>query len=149
MTTLLRFGFLPLFLVVAAGCGKSYPVAPVSGRVTIDGRPLAHAQVRFLPATGQDLPPSSGVTDDQGNYELHLQTDGRQGAIVGENHVTISQDQRNKEFMRESMARMAQSGGRGMRPGELLPKKYNRTSQLTYTVPAEGKTDANFDLKSK
>jgi hypothetical protein len=141
---------LPLLLVaLVAGCGKSYNVAPVSGRVTLDGHPLAHAQIRFLPTGGEDLPPSFGVTDDDGSYELHLLTDGSLGAIVGENHVTISKDEKNKEIMMEAVGRMMKSGGRMSRPGDLVPAKYNRRSELSCNVPPSGKTDANFDLKSK
>jgi hypothetical protein len=141
-----------LLLVLVAlplGCSaNSYKTAPVSGRVTLDGHPVAGAEIRFFPLAGNsNLPTSAAVTDDQGNYELRLQGDGNLGAVVGENHVTISENQQNKDFMRQQMA--MQKAGHIARPREILPAKYNRESKLTCTVPPEGMTDANFDLKSK
>jgi hypothetical protein len=134
---------LLLVLLLLAGCGKNYPLAPVSGRVTLDNRPLAHAEVHFAPTGGQNLPSSVGVTDDDGHYELYLGIDGTPGAIIGEHRVTISLDQRKNKALLKAGGEMTK------RPGELLPSKYNRDSKLTCTVPPEGKNDANFDLKSK
>jgi hypothetical protein len=129
-------------LLVALGCGKGYQVAPVSGRVTLDNRPLANADVRFIPTTGQDLPYSFGITDEQGHYELRLGVDNREGAVVGEHHVTISMSQAHGKIM-------PRPGTGNKRLGEFLPSRYNRASTLTCTVPPEGRTDANFDLTNK
>ncbi len=57
--------------LLLAGCGPSSDVpklAPVHGVVTMDGKPLANATVRFIPESGR---PSVGVTDEQGRYELN------------------------------------------------------------------------------
>jgi hypothetical protein len=143
------FLFFVILIPLPLGCGgSSYKFAPVSGCVTLDGHPVAGAEIRFFPASaGQDAPTSMGVTDDQGNYELYVLGGDAPGAIVGENHVTISQNQQNKEFMRQRMAQ--QKGGHVTRPRELIPSKYNHDSKLTCTVPPEGKKDANFDLTSR
>ncbi|HEV3236975.1 MAG TPA: hypothetical protein VGZ25_08305 [Gemmataceae bacterium] len=137
-----RFTWLLLMLLVPIGCGKDYKLAPVSGRVMMDSRPLANAEVRFVPTSGQDIPDSVATTDDEGHYELHA---GESlGAVVGEHHVMISLDPRkNKRVF------MAEGKMRAGAPGELLPSQYNRDSKLTCTVPPEGKKDADFDLKSK
>jgi len=64
---------LPLYLgtilaIGVAGCGgggDGFKVAPVSGVVTLNGTPLANAQVRFQPsAKGNPGPPSTGETDE-------------------------------------------------------------------------------------
>src|SRR5262249_55808115 len=126
------------------GCGKSYRLAPVSGRVTMDNRPLAHAEVSFYPVgSGKEAPYASGTTDEEGNYRLEAVVGGGKwtGAVVGENHVRISVDKRNR--------------GKKLRPNELrgpfdlVPARYNTDSTLTCTVPPEGKQDANFAITSR
>jgi hypothetical protein len=149
MFTPRRLAILLFLAVLPLGCGRSYKVAPVSGRITMDGHPMPHVEVRFTPTDGPDLPYSVDTTDDQGKYVLHLGVDSdTAGAVVGEHRVTLSQDQRRKDTM-PPLARLAVSGARRMRPGEVLPGKYNRDSKLLCTVPGEGNADVNFDLKSK
>ena len=129
-----------LLLVLSLGCSsKGYQFAPVSGRVLMDNRPLAHAEVRFYPSVAKTGPYSVGETDEQGNYSLvAADGSGNEGAVVGEHRVTISIDERN---LRKP------PGPRGFR--ELVPRKYNSNTTLTCTVPTEGKENAKFDLKSK
>ena len=85
---MLRPTVVPILLLVAlAGCGKGGPqIAPVHGRVTLDGQPLAKADVRFQPDGSQR--PSSGRTDAEGRYELMYKR-GQPGAIVGPHTVRI------------------------------------------------------------
>ena len=83
------------------------------------------------------------MTDDDGHYELYLGIDGTPGAIIGEHRVSISLDQRKNKALLKAGGEMPK------RPGELLPSKYNRDSKLASTVPPDGKSDANFDLKSR
>jgi hypothetical protein len=138
VSLLLPLSLLPL------GCGKDYQIASVSGRVLIDNRPLAHAEIRFQPTDGKDFPYSVGFTDDQGNYTLRLENGSdTPGAVVGEHRVLISLNQRTKS------PGMAKPPKLGRRPHELVPSQYNRNSTLTCAIPPEGKLDANFDLKSK
>ena len=76
-----------MLLLVAAGCGQSGPeVAPVKGRVTLDGRPLEMVDVVFQPTNGD--PPSTSRTDADGQYEL-LYKRGLMGARIGEHTVRI------------------------------------------------------------
>jgi hypothetical protein len=103
----------------------------------MDDRPLPNAEVRFYPMGGKDLPFSIGVTDDQGNYSLKLSETDRDGALVGEHRVIITVNERNRE---------QPMGPEG--PRELVPRKYNRESTLTCTVPREGRKDFNLELKS-
>jgi hypothetical protein len=78
---------LSLLLSLVAGCGESGPqVAPVSGRVTLDGKALALADVSFQPADSQRA--SYGRTDDDGRYQLMYKR-GQPGAIAGEHTVRI------------------------------------------------------------
>jgi hypothetical protein len=81
---------IPLLVLLAAlvGCGKSGPeIAPVHGRVTLDGQPLLNADVQFQPDGAQR--PSTGRTDANGHYELMYRR-GQVGALVGQHSVRIS-----------------------------------------------------------
>jgi len=128
--------WLLLLPVLLLGCGKSGPkVVPVSGRVTMDQKPLANADVTFSPTEpGPNNSPgleSSGRTDDQGRYSLKVIQDKRDGAVVGPHKVRISQIERGETIVNR------------------VPKSYNQDTKLTFTVPAEGSTAANFDLSSE
>jgi hypothetical protein len=143
MRRLVRAGLF-LTLLMPLGCSKGYRLAPVSGRVTMDNRPLANAQVSFYPTgSSKGAPYASGRTDEQGNYRLEAVGGGgpSSGAVVGENRVSISLNKRDR--------------GKKLRPNELrgpldlVPAKYNTDTTLTCTVPPEGKQDANFALTSR
>jgi len=126
-----------LCLCVFAGCGSSGPeIASVSGRVTMDGKPLAHATIVFSPENGR---PAGARTDENGNYVLNY-TEGRQGAIPGKNTIQITtvRDAEKDE------------NGKTVVPGskEMVPMEYNAASMLTFTVEPKKKNVANFDLKS-
>jgi hypothetical protein len=115
---------LPLLLT---GCGTSYKTAPVSGKVTMDGKALGHATVMFVPEAAGQLPSSTALTDGDGHYSLTLNSDGNgNGAVVGKHKVIISLGSRAQ-----------------------LPDRYNRHSTLECDVPAAGRDDANFELRSK
>src|SRR5262245_21904398 len=78
---------LILPLIVFSGCGKSGPqIAPVHGRVMLDGKPLQNADVQFQPSESQR--PSRGRTDVDGRYALVYKR-GQPGALVGPHTVRI------------------------------------------------------------
>jgi hypothetical protein len=79
-----------LFAVsLVIGCGRSTAeVAPVSGRVTLDGQPLQFAILTFQ-AAGKGA--ASGGSDADGRYTLMYKR-GVMGAPVGKNRVTILLD---------------------------------------------------------
>jgi hypothetical protein len=127
--------------VILAGCG-SHPTVPVSGRVTLDGKPLPDATVMFVPladaATKDPLPSSVGVTDADGRYSLVLNSDGKtKGAVAGKHKVIIVLG--------------ANAGSSDAQPTfhKQLPEQYNRKSTLECDVPLRGRNDANFDLRSQ
>jgi hypothetical protein len=73
-------------VVVLTGCGgPSAAVAPVSGRVTLDGQPLSFAIVTFQP---EGKSSATGGTDKNGNYELMYKR-GVMGSLIGASRVTI------------------------------------------------------------
>jgi hypothetical protein len=75
------------FLLLIAGCEKSgAQIAPVHGRVTLDGQPLAGADIQFQPVDSQRS--STGRTGAEGQYQLMYKR-GQPGAIVGQHRVRI------------------------------------------------------------
>jgi len=123
---------LPLLLL---GCGKSGPkVAPVSGRVTLDKKPLANASITFTPTEAGPNntagPESAGQTDEEGRYSLKMILDKRDGAAVGTHKVRISKIERGVTIVNR------------------VPAQYNQDTILTFPVPPEGSKEANFDLST-
>jgi hypothetical protein len=124
-----------------AGCGGgSYKTAPVSGRVTLDGRPLAKAQVTFVPVAGtgekEPLSSSHGITDNDGRYTLAIidQAGGTtEGAVVGKHKVMIQGGITDPKRARQKN----------------LPPRYNRKTTLECDVPPGGTNSADFNLKSR
>src|SRR5262245_40034124 len=136
---------LMLLAGLAAGCGGR-AVAPVSGRVTLDGKGVPGVHVAFQPiATGSDKNPGGGsyaITDAEGRFTLRLVEGEQPGAIVGKHRVEITT--RGLEADPTSDLRVKAP------PGAVsIPEKYNRTSDLTFDVPAGGTSEANFDLQSR
>src|SRR5262245_32840897 len=75
------------FLLVAsiAGCKPKSNVAPVRGKVTLDGKPLAQGMIATLPAAGRG---ASGTIQPDGSFEL--QTFGKNdGATIGLHKVAV------------------------------------------------------------
>jgi len=104
-----RAALLPVWIlsVVAIGCGDGRPERLlVSGQVLIDGEPLTHGFVRFVPEKGRV---SSGGLDEQGRYTLGCYEVG-DGVVPGGHRVEVN-------------------GGEPKGPTEILwhaPKKYSR-----------------------
>jgi hypothetical protein len=128
-------------IFVAVGCGPA--VVPVTGRVTLDAKPLPNAKVVFMPEMDRKEPgPGSiGTTDADGRFTLHLLTGTTNGAIVGKHKISISA---YNEVAEEG--KPAHMKGFGT---PLVPSHYNAQTKLTFDVPAGGTSTADFDLKSE
>jgi hypothetical protein len=139
-----RFTFVP-FLALVAGCDSGDRFAPVSGRVTLNGKPLANVTVSFQPIAPEGTrnagPGSTGKTNANGEYTL-VGGKGEDGAWVGKHRVMIT---RLAEVVGESDARPPR-GGWPLQ--EKIPAKYNNDSKETFTVPPGGTTSADFALTS-
>ena len=77
-------------LLAVAGCGARVAYAPVGGKVTLGGKPLAGVKVWFHPLTEgkEGLPYATGLTDSAGVYQL-TSNNGQDGALVGKHRVVI------------------------------------------------------------
>ena len=126
-----RFAGLMLVAVLLSGCGGSgAEVAPVSGRVTLDGAPLAGARIRFQPeASGGS--PSYGAADQDGHYVLGYKR-GQPGALIGWHTVSIE--------------RGGHDGPANKSKPQSLPARYNTESELRKEVKDVADNVADFEL---
>src|SRR5262249_39992268 len=125
-----------------AGCNpEGYKVAPVSGRVTLDGKPLANAAVVFSPVAGADNkdpgPGSGAKTDADGRYALTIVGKGNRGAVVGKHKVRITMYPEGDP-----------TDDRPQRPKPLPPRYSGKNTILEYDVTASGSRSADFELTS-
>jgi hypothetical protein len=140
---------LVLGAALLAGCGGHgrSRTAAVSGRVTLDGEPLAGARVSFYPihdprSGSQSGPEAHGETDSEGRYALTT-VFGARGATVGPNRVMISTRKTRPDPNDPDAAH------RVVAP-ERVPKRYfTDQAALRLDVPAEGTRTADFSLTSR
>lgn len=71
-------------IVASAGCHRS-DRCPLTGEVTLDGKPLAGATISFQPAPGSTGGTSGGLLDDSGCFSIPAQN----GLISGKYAVSI------------------------------------------------------------
>ncbi|MEN6407055.1 MAG: hypothetical protein ABFC77_11360 [Thermoguttaceae bacterium] len=129
---------LAIIVATFAGCGgkRGRELAPVSGKVTYQGKPLQFGTVLFQPDRGQY---AVGKIRQDGSFQMMTPGEG-DGAPIGKHCVRIT-------------CREKQNSDRtvGERPlGELLiPEKYNScaTSGITVEVRPGANDPVILDLK--
>jgi hypothetical protein len=110
-------------LLLCVGCGDDRPRrVPVSGKVLIDGKPLTHGFVRFIPSGAR---PSGGKLDARGCFTLSC-FDGDDGAVPGRHRVEIAAN----ETLSSTKVRWH------------APKKYNDLGTSGITQEIDGPTDS-------
>jgi hypothetical protein len=144
----MRCAGIVLAAFMLAGCESptdysSLELVDVTGKVTMDGQPLAGATVRF------EGPPNrfaDGMTDAAGQYRL-MYDSNQPGCMPGEKIVRI---------VRGSLGEGSDEGGSEEDPDRPvaasgtkdIPAAYNSQSTLKANVSSSNKT-FNFDLKSQ
>lgn len=142
------------------GCsGKG--LAPVSGKVTFDGEPVAGITVVFLPRAEEGSaiqgPWSSGLTNAQGEYSLVTRHDER-GAMIAVHDVSFSYD--DAKNLGELRADLDDAKAVGEKEEyerikkeiaeEIIAAKsrFAISEELSreLTVPSGGSTEANFEV---
>ena len=133
---------LGMFLLV--GCGdregdySSLNLIEVTGKVTLDGNPLAGARVAFH---GTDGHMPMGITDSAGMYRL-MYDSSHPGCTPGEKVVRITKGGAEEGADPEGTT------DDGTPIAEPIPAKFNKQSTLTANVTAENRT-FNWDLTSQ
>ena len=135
---------------VSAGCSGSATaevipeLEPVTGIITIDGKPAEGVAVTFFPAPKTTGNSGSGTTDASGKYVL-VYRNGESGIAVGDYVVMCS--------------RLTQPDGSPIPPdktaadvmaADKIPERYRQMDNptMTVSVPKGGKT-FDFEIKSK
>ena len=143
---------LLLVVVAAAGCGRSgaakVKTVPVAGTVTLDGKPLAEANVFFLGAKHV----GKGKTSADGKYRLD------EGAQPGPNKVYFSKiagkaapDPEKEVAGAGEVVQPGKAAKAAIPTGETIPPKYSDPGkpELKFDVPANGAPAADFKLSSR
>ena len=139
--------FILLLLAVVCGCNsKPYSVAQVSGRVTLDGKPLPKASITFVPlATKENMgpgPTATAITDADGRYTLTVDKD-TVGAVVGRCRIFVT------TRFTDPLPPDQDGGPPVLLPRDKVPDRYNVRTDLTFDVPSGGTDRADFELKSR
>lgn len=130
---------VPVVLILACcGCGESGPArAPIQGKVTVGGQPLAAGRILFTPVAPTQGPAASARIE-AGAYKLAA----ADGPVVGTNRVEVEADL-NLGFAIDDEASFAKRGGKALPPNP-IPPAFNKQSNLTAEVKAG---DANtYDI---
>lgn len=142
-------GNLAVFVVavVITGCGRGSNTAPVSGLVTLDGKPIAGAAVLFMPVEGGV--PGRAATKDDGTFSLTTFKDD-DGALVGRHRVAVSKVETTGAAPGPDGA-SGKLDGRQIRTTWLTPERYGTptTSGLEATVERGSKNAFDFRLTSE
>jgi hypothetical protein len=129
--------------IVLVGCGKPPPpqIVEAEGIVLLDGAPLNHVAVRFVPSIPNDALEYTavGITEKDGRFKLTCK--GEPGACVGENKVLVLEPDLPPKLMGEKaqVALQKYLQSLGNRP---LPRQYaNFTNNpLVVTVDPQKKS---------
>jgi len=145
--------FLVAGLLGIAGCGGSHRLAPVSGVVTLDGKPYDNAVVVFQPVASKgNINPglgSSAHTDRNGRFVLKSMDGKNNGAIIGKHMVRIST--RGNDVVGEDLGTGSPDGVLAAPSKKIvnaIPPEWNSESNKEFEVPAGGTDKANFDIIS-
>ncbi len=132
-----------LCCALTAGCGSDYETVNVSGRVTLDGKPLAGVHVSFQPvATSEDnANPGPGSfcksTDSDGQYTLEIVHPKGPGAVVGTHVVRLNIVDENEGADSDAIGKI----------DTRIPKKY-RIDGVQLEVPAGGSDSLDIEMTS-
>ncbi|MFM7074277.1 MAG: carboxypeptidase regulatory-like domain-containing protein [Planctomycetota bacterium] len=155
-TSALFWTVLASSFLAGAGCGETgadyskVELVAVSGKVTLDGQPLANAVVTFDASDGQF---AYGLTDTAGAYSLRLDS-VRSGCTPGPKTVRISTTRKIVGLNATEGEGSAEVGEGNLEKGEggvvadRVPPRYNAQSVLKADVSSSQRT-FDFSLQSK
>jgi len=131
-------------IILLCGCGADSRIAPVSGVVTLNGKPVADVAVSFQPiATDTNNAPGPaayGVTGPDGRYTARILGEQAKGASVGKNQVRFSPH--------AAVTDTSDEGLKQAKPKVKVPARYWMDSKIEFDVPAGGTNSADFQLTS-
>ena len=126
------------------GCGKGSGLVPVTGKITVDGKPAEGAVLLFHPTSSENTSIASAVAKEDGSFAPV--TNSEPGIVAGSYKVSITwPDPKVKPSERELMMGTAEPGP------DLLKGRYQTKEKSDVTVDVAGDTKElpSIDLKSK
>lgn len=152
----LGLGLSALALSIAvtfSGCMKRDPwgAIPINGRVTIDGKPLANAEILYFPVAEGQARPGFGLSDRDGHFSI-ISTEEIRGVVPGEYRIAISAPL--AEAVDANQGPSASSSEEQLRTSSsrsAIPQRYSNPAEsgLTDTVNESHSGFVHFDLKSE
>ena len=137
---------LAAWTTFAAGCsqGGVPGTAPVDGKVTYNGQPVAGATVSFV--SEGDARMAVGVTNENGIYQLvTLDTNG---AMPGKYTVLVTKTESVPDpGAPVSMDEAAKNMGKPKDPKKLLPSKYSDPAKTPLKFEVQAGRTNKFDLQ--
>ena len=116
----------------------------MSGKVTLDGSPLASGMISFDPAAGSTDTVPVGAVVKNGVYSIPVET----GPTPGKYKVSIRSAPDLPLPPEDEAPGEAPTPKKGQ-DKDPIPEKYNTKSFLTIEVPASGSAPIDFELESK
>jgi hypothetical protein len=83
------FGALSVIVLMLSGCGGVGKLYPVSGKVTVDGKPLPDAQLSFMPDAEKGNKATATAVGKVKDGSYSLTTQGKEGAPAGWYKVAV------------------------------------------------------------
>lgn len=139
-----------LAIQMNSGCSNAPKFVPVSGIVTLDGKPYALGVVSFQPiGTNENPNPgrgSSAFTDANGRFSLQCDA-SIDGAIVGKHLVRIMSRSEGEASIAPGTS-SPDGAPVSRKVADAIPPEWNGESKVEFDVPATGTDKANFDIKT-
>lgn len=159
----LRLAGLGLLGLVLVGCGGKYTPVPVSGTVTLDGKPLDGATVFFYPVgDAKEGRVAQGATDKNGEFYLSTMKDKdgalrREYKVVVHKYVPTNPNLKIPDFPDTLEGRNDKQNfmynnfeAKGIQPFKnALPAKYGDTGTTPLTCNVTGSMKVPLELTSK
>lgn len=144
-----RFWWLPAALGLLAGGCADQEVKRVFGVVTLDGKPLAGAEVKFWPKDDLKLNAYTAITRADGTFEIFKDPRPGTGLKPGRYVILVAKFGGAAATVREDVA--AAPAQEGFMPGtyNTLPSKYNDKDKCPFVVALhQGDNDCPLPLES-
>ena len=131
-----------VLLMTVGGCagGDGLPREPITGRVTLEGKPLDLGNIQFMAADPSGAITGGGATITEGRYEI----DRGQGLVPGVYRVMI--------FAADAPSDVTVPAASDVQTDALtkprVSERYNTKSDLQVEVIKGGENAFDFDMKS-
>ncbi len=137
-------------LLLLTGCPgpKMEAVYSVTGKVTVEGKPLAGCVIIFSPVGGKG-PTATGVIGADGTYKMRTDggREGREGAVAGKYKVKLAA---GTEMTQKMMAEQMSEQMKSSRPGGMGkggPPKFKTPFPESYGDPATSPKEVTVEAK--